>query len=219
MNDRPEVIPATASGARWINSRWVWVTLFIAVCVLSAVASERARAFKEANLPERMANPSTFNEKASGLSGLYEIACRSGVDARRWLLPYRRLRGLHGTLVVVGPERPFNASDCHHLNEWVSAGNAIVYLDDFSFGSGAELLHLLGLGVATRQPITDARVVPAPVPEAQYVKDALVVSADMRIKGGAVIAEDGAGTLLTCAKHGTGGGRVLVGTMPNLCAN
>lgn len=208
---------ATASSTRWYNRPLMWCLLFVILCATTAVLAEHIQNEGGDVLPESVANASTFNNKSSGASGLFEIASRTGLDARRWQVSYRDLRDVKGTLVILGPLKAFSETDCRHLQHWVQQGNSLVYLDNFSILSGSHLLTRLGFTASKQPTILDEKVQPATIPEAAYVNNGLIVSSDSRVSGGTAVASDKQGAFLAQCK--TGAGRVLVGTVGSFCAN
>lgn len=198
--------------------------LFAQVGVLLAltfVAVVTGVAFKEQLdnfVPESVSFPSVFNHKPSGTSGALELVNKAGLKGRDWVMPYRKLFTVRGALVIIAPSESLADYEAEQVLEWVATGNDLIYLDDFSFHSGQEILTKIGLSARDGKSIKESviAVKPDSAPEFKHL-DHLTISADNRLSGTPPLISDSSGTLFADIKYGKG--RVLIGTAPTFIAN
>lgn len=168
-------------------------------------------------LPETTSNPSAYNKKQSGTSGLLEIATKTGMHCRMWLLPYRQLQTQKGTLCVFSPVGSLQDFEVEQILHWVKTGNRLIYLDHFNYSLSRHLLQKLHIDTIDGDKLKDAQIKSAgDIDQFTHVKS-LTVSTDTRLKGGTALLEDKSGTLITKLPYGKG--EIILGTVPNLCAN
>jgi hypothetical protein len=168
-------------------------------------------------LPESSAFPSTYNKKASGISGLSEIVNRLGLKNRLWLLPYRQLGIAHGTLCIFSPHTSFKDYEVDQILKWVKAGNQLIYTDHFSYSLSRHMLSKLGIHTRDGADLKDKEL-PQSTDSGPFshVK-AVTVSTDTRLDGGDSVLKDDSGNVFTRLPYGKG--EIIIGTSPSLCAN
>jgi hypothetical protein len=196
---------------------WWQVVALVSVSTLAILAGTAFDRTMEKYLPESRSFPSTFNKRSSGYSGLFEITNNVGLPARRWQLPYRRLKGVRGVLVMVQPDKSLTSFEVGQVADWVEQGNTLIYFDHFIFSFERQLIKKLGIDAHVQSGLEEA-VVPAKGsrPELAHVP-AIIVTAENRLSGGTPLVSDSSGALLAEISYGKG--RAIVGVMPNLCAN
>lgn len=194
-----------------------WVLVLLAVCVPAVIVGSAFSEGVNQLLPETLPNPTTYNKKASGYSALYELCEKAGLSVKRWELPYRRLSASkqRGTLVLVLPWDILDRADVDYITNWVEKGNDFVYLDYFTYKSGQKLLDRLNVDdVAQRKGAKEQLVeLDQSVPQSQHINSGLKVTSEVKFKGGNTLA-DGYFTEVRLGK-----GRVLIGSVPDLCSN
>ncbi len=205
------------SGRTVDHQIWWQLAVFIAVSALAVYVGMSFDTALEKNLPESRAFPSTMNRRATGYSGLCELTAKVGHSSRCWQLPYRRLKEVKGTLVVIQPDQSLASFEVDQVLDWVRSGNTLIYLDHFIFGFERRLIKKLGFDAAMARRLDEVVVpVKGAKPEFSHVSS-IVVTAENRLEGGTALISDEEGAVLSEKKHGDG--RVLVGVMPSLCAN
>jgi hypothetical protein len=168
-------------------------------------------------LPESSAFPSTYNKKASGISGLSEIVKRLGMKNRLWLLPYRQLGIVHGTLCIFSPHTSFKDYEVDQILKWVKAGNQLIYTDHFNYSLSRHMLNRLGVHTKDGAELKDKELPQtADSGSFSHVKS-VTLSTDTRLEGGTAVLKDGSGSLFTRLPYGKG--EIIIGTAPSLCAN
>ncbi len=192
--------------------------LFVVVSTLAVWLGASYDSELQKYLPESRTLASIFNSKPSGVSGLYEIAKRVGLDCQLWSLPYRQLPEVEGMLVIIQPTESLAEFEVEQILRWVAKGNDLVYLDHLTFKMTRRLVEKLGATAADGAELNEA---PIDVegnkrPEFAHVRR-LQLSTDTRLKGGSPLLSDKSGTLIALFKHGRG--RVYLGTTPSLCTN
>jgi hypothetical protein len=192
--------------------------LFIAASALAVWVGVAYDDELQKYMPESRTLASIFNKRPSGISGLYEIALRVGLECQAWSLPYRQLPDVKGMLVIVAPTDSLAEYETEQILNWVSAGNDLVYLDHLNFQMTRRLSDKLGVKAKDGEELTDQNlpVSESSHPEFTHVHN-LRVSAESRVVGGTSLLTDKSGTLFAEIKHGKG--RVYLGTVPTLCAN
>jgi hypothetical protein len=192
--------------------------LFIAASALAVWVGVAYDDELQKYLPEGRSLASIFNKRPSGLSGLYEIGLKVGLECQSWSLPYRQLPDVKGMLVIIAPTDSLAEYEAEQILNWVSAGNDLVYLDHLSFQMTRRLSDKLGVKAKDGEELTDQNL---PVSENSHPEFAHVhnlrVSAESRVVGGRSLLTDKSGTLFAEIQHGKG--RVYLGTVPTLCAN
>lgn len=203
------------------NSHRIWWQLF-ALLAVSAAAVSTGIAFDEQKdkfWPETEILISVFNKKPSGLSALRELTDKVGIKSAAWQLPYRTLDSKGGMLVICQPTESLSDLDTSQILDWVKKGNDLIYLDHFSYKMTRRLPSKIDVQIKDGEEFTDKTILvdrQKKIPEFQNVP-ALTISAERRIVGGTPLLADKSGTLLSEIKHGQG--RILLGTVPNLCSN
>ncbi len=190
-------------------------------------------------LPDKR-QPSTFNEKASGLSGLFELTNKLGYKTSIWELPYRQLSGVGQTLVTIAPIDTLKEFEVDQILKWVQKGNTWIYFDDFSFFSAGELLEKLKMTLkntgtaATAKPdkelkskngyIEDLDIELESVylrPDEKYIEcqnvGGVKLEPTCRILGGKPVVSDELGQVIALVPIKKG--RVLIGTAVSICEN
>jgi hypothetical protein len=193
------------------------VFVFVLLTIILTLVGKTFDENKVKWLPETSAFPSTYNKKASGISGLYEIVERLDLKNRLWLLPYRQLGIVHGTLCVFSPASSFKDYEADQILNWVKAGNQLIYIDNFNYSLSKNLLHKLGVRTKDGDALKDK--------EFGQTKDAgpfshvksVFLTTDTRLEGGKPVLTDESGSVFTRLPYGKG--EIILGTTPNLCAN
>jgi hypothetical protein len=196
-----------------------WLVVLILVCIPAVLVGSAFSDSMSQVLPETLPFPSTFNKKPSGYSAMFEVAEKVNLKPKRWQSAYRTLsKDAHGTLIMVLPWEVPSRNDVDNIMKWVAKGNDLIYLDFFTYRSGQKFLEQLNLRSVARTSIKEKVVPVSPgVPESEGLPH-LIVSSEAAIVGGTpIIAEDKTGSLLVTVQHGKG--RVLIGSVPELCAN
>jgi hypothetical protein len=210
-------LTSTTLNTRIEPQRKWWLLVLLLVCIPAVLVSSHYSDTMNQMLPETLPFPSTYNQKASGYAALYELCKKTGVSAARWESPYRQLDKERGTLVIALPWESLSKGDVDQIIKWVKAGNDLVYLDFLSYRSGAELLHQLKMGSKMHTESKDAvYTINSQLPEAANAPS-LKVTTDVVVTGGNRVAGPDDYAFLTSATVGKG--RVLVGSVPELCAN
>jgi hypothetical protein len=171
----------------------------------------------DALLPEVTLQPSIFNKRASGLSGLFEIAEKRGLACQPWQDTYRELKNVHGLLLIASPNDSLTAMETDQILTWVGKGNALIYFDQFNSQDDKRALKKLGLAYSLGKKLTDKTLSPCPKANNCAYVEHFVLSGDARVNGGQEIAKDEDGALLSEVSFGKG--RILIGTTPQMCAN
>jgi hypothetical protein len=194
-----------------------WLLLLPLLCLVAAVAKESFGDAMDSFVPETAPITSTHNKRASGYTGLYELATKMGLQAQRFERSYRYLKSRHGTLVMIGPWESPTLAESKELVRWLAAGNNLVLLDDFATPSSKIILAGLGLEFDPAQPKEEVISIAPGVPESKLV-DTIKAPCEGHLSGEiATIARDAGGAVLMQATLGKG--RCLVGTLPALCSN
>lgn len=196
----------------------IWqLPLLAIVCFIASSVSERFDKELSRFLPETVANCSTYNDKASGYKGLYELAERVGKKCTRFNKSYRDLSAKNGVLIVVAPTEPMMTHDVDRVLAWVSKGNSCIYLDYCMYGSGRYLLEKIGVTSIVSDSLDDWKFTEIPkIEEMEHVKQ-MVLSSETRLRGGEVLVNDKHGSLAIRVKHGAGS--IIIASLPNLCSN
>jgi hypothetical protein len=196
----------------------VWRLLVLAMVSVVAVWIGLANnAVLQNYLPESRIFASSFNRRASGVSGLFEIAREVGIKCVPWDQPYRQLPETKGLLVIIEPSTSLAEFEVEQILNWVKQGNDLIYLDNLTYKMTRRLVENLGITVRDGKELTDAAL---PIKQKSKLFDhirSLKVSAQTRLSAGTTLLGDDSGTLITKVKHGNG--TVYVGTVPNLCSN
>jgi hypothetical protein len=198
----------------------IWWQLF-ALLFVSGLSVYSGIAFDEQKdkfWPETEILISVFNKKPSGLSGMHEIAARTGLKSIVWQLPYRNLSETKGMLVILQPTKSLSELDTKQILDWVDKGNDLVYFDHFSYKLTRRLIDTLKIDTKDGEEFVDKKlsVQQSAAPAFAHVSS-LQLSAERRISGGQPLLKDASGTLITIVKHGKG--RILLGTVPSICSN
>lgn len=206
-----------STGAAQPHQLWWQISALVGVSTLAVLAGTAFDRVIEQYLPESRSFPSTFNRRSSGYSALFEITRKAGLPARRWQLPYRRLKDARGVLVMVQPNRSLSAFEVDQVADWLEQGNTLIYFDHFIFSFQRRLIKKLGMDAHVQSGLEEA-VVPVKGlrPELAHVP-AIIVTAENRLTAGTPLISDSSGALLAEIEYGKG--RAIVGVMPSLCAN
>lgn len=203
-----------------VPSRRKWLLLvLLLICIPAVFVSRQFTSSLNQILPETLPFPSTYNDKASGYSALYELCSKTGVKASRWEAPYRQLlsKGTKGTLVIVLPWESLSRGDFDQILKWVKQGNDLVYFDYLTYRTGNELLAQLKMYSSPHKAVKDALYTALPsLPETANAST-LRVSADVVIAGGNAVIGPDQRSYLAWTRYGDG--RVLIGAVPEFCAN
>jgi hypothetical protein len=204
---------ATGQRKRFYAGAFVFVLLTIILTCVGKTFDDN----KEKWLPETSAFPSTYNKKASGISGLSEIVNRLGLKNRLWLLPYRQLGIVHGTLCVFSPLSSFKDYEVDQILNWVKAGNQLIYTDNFNYSLSRHMLHKLGVRTKDGDELKDKELSStADAGPFSHVKS-VILTTDTRLEGGKTVLKDESGSVFTRLPYGKG--EIIIGTAPSLCAN
>lgn len=199
------------------RSRLFWIVVLALVCVPAVFVSGSSKDAMNSFMPETFPFPSTYNKKMSGYSAFYELCQKVGFDCERWEMPYRQLDSQHqGTLVIVGPWQLLTKTDLDNLIRWVKEGNDLVYIDDFSYRTGTDVLDRLGLHARYQTEIKDGAVPVVPGAKPTNTPWLKLSAGAVFVDGVALAGRDGACYLV--AAH-PGKGHCLVGSTPEICAN
>lgn len=196
-----------------------WLVVLAIACLAGVMVSEKWNSQVDSFFPESLPNPSTYNRKPSGYSGLKELTKKLGISTSTWELPYRYLKknNVSGTLVLVAPQETPSQSEVNQIADWVKSGNHLIYLDYFSYRTGKAMTDKFDIEPFDSVALTDkALPFDAKPPESAFVKE-LILSGDVRLNGGLPLVSDNHGAFLSEIKYGKG--RVLVGSVPTLAAN
>jgi hypothetical protein len=196
----------------------VWLIVVLSLVSVPAVLmSNSSKDAMNSFMPETFPFPSTFNKKMSGYSAFYELCQKVGFKCQRWEMPYRELNYQHqGTLVIVTPWQLLTKGDLQYLDRWVKDGNDLVYLDDFSYRTGTDVLHKFGLHARYKSEIKDATV--NVISGAKQTNTPfLKLSAQAVFTGGAAVAGGDGAAYLTVVQPGKG--QCLIGSTAEMCAN
>ncbi len=212
---------STTTPAPGLNRMWWQIGILLLV---SAVMVYTGSAFDDElkkYVPEGRQLASTYNDKATGLMALYQLAESAGEKVIAWQSPYRYLDSKEGMLVLIAPTESLAPFQIDQILAWVKKGNQLVYIDDLTFDLTSYLANKLGVTVnvvnKTMKKPVDQDIEPLPgIAELAYV-DTLRLSSNVRVKGGTPIAADTSGSFLTAINYGKG--RVLFGTCPSMLAN
>lgn len=214
----------------------IQLAVLLAASALSVVTGVVFNKELEKMMPDKRTS-STFNQKASGLSGLYELTNRLGYKAARFELPYRQLQGRGQTLLTVAPPETLKEFEVDQIIKWVEKGNTWIYLDDFSFYSASDILAKLKLSAKTAginkkfdQKISKQSTLESvdfkpdtiyvhPVDKFEQNKDVggLKIEPICRLSGGEPIVEDSLGTIISMVPLEKG--KVIVGGLVSICEN
>src|SRR5579883_2056943 len=196
---------------------WWQLALLFMVSAVSVYVGISFNVKVEGFLPEATPLPSIFNRRASGFSGLSEIAKRAGFSCQPWQSTYRELKNTHGLLCIVRPIESFNKVEEVQILNWLAKGNWLIYLDRFDTVDSQRFLKKLGLRFKVGKKVSDQLFTPSPDAEnCPYVRH-LVLSAQDRLSGGRSVVEDADGKLITEIDYGDG--HAIIGTTTSLCAN
>jgi hypothetical protein len=172
---------------------------------------------KDNYLPESHTLPSVFNRKPSGTSGLKEIAGKSGIKCKEWVLPYRQLPLIKGVLVIISPSESLADFESKQILNWVKDGNDLIYLDQFDYKFTRRLLSEIAVDATEGTALVDSTIkFDSSKPEFTHVSE-LTVTTDMRLTGAPALVSDASGIIVGTLKHGKG--RILIGTVPSLVSN
>lgn len=216
---------------------FIQIGILLAVSALSVFTGSVFNKEIAKMLPDKRTS-STYNEKASGLSGLWELTEKLGYKTARWELPYRQLGGLNHTLVTISPPETLKEFEVEQILKWVKKGNTWIYFDDFSFFSASQILGKLKLtqkdvfgetvdkkgAKKNKNSLEDLDIVVESVylrPKDSWSECAgvqgLKLEPTSRLSGGQAVVEDEKGQLITCVPLKKG--RVLIGTPVSICEN
>jgi len=227
-NGTPTVVPdgfvdlskPTKSGSHQL---WWQIGSLVAVSALAVITGSAFDEEWKKVLPEGRPLASTFNKRATGLMAVYKLTESLGIKTSAWEQPYRQLKNVEGTLVVIAPLESLQPFETDQILEWVKAGNQLVYIDDMTFELSSRMARVLDVKVKhignpnkeAHSEDVDAKPTGAH-PELANVK-AFKLSSMTRVSGGDPIASDNLGAFLTVVQYGKG--RVLFGSCPTILAN
>lgn len=203
------------------NRLWWQIAALVAVSALAVVTGSAFDEEWKKVVPEGRQMASMFNKRATGLKAAAQLAKDVGAPVEAWERPYRELKDVRGTLVLITPTESLQPFQTEQILSWVSKGNDLIYTDDMQFELSNTVARKLGLKAkAARTPgkkSVEVDIVPVgKLPELANVKTLRLESAT-RVDGGTPIAKDGRGAYFTVTKFGKG--RVLFGTCPSFLAN
>lgn len=203
------------------NRLWWQIAALVGVSALAVFTSSAFDDEWKKVVPEGRQMASMFNKRATGLKAAAQLAKEIGAPVEAWEHPYRELKDMRGTLVLISPTESLQPFQTEQILSWVSKGNDLIYTDDMQFALTNALAHKLGL--KTKSARTSGKkagyvdIVPlGELPELANVNILRLESAS-RVEGGNPIAKDRRGSYFTIVKHGKG--RVLFGTCPSFLAN
>ena len=172
---------------------------------------------KQNFMPEDQMLASVFNRKPSGTSGAEEIAQKAGLICKEWVLPYRQLSLIKGTLIIIAPTDALAEFEAKQVLDWVKEGNHLVFVDHFDYKFTRRLLKEIkvdakeGASLVNVSVKTQTRAV-----RSCNVPD-LTLTADMRLTGAPPLVSDKSGILFAKLKYGRG--QILIGTAPSFISN
>lgn len=201
------------------NQIWWQLGIFLVVSTAAAVIGVHFKEKFARFVPENLSNPSAMNKKPSGSSGFYELTKLVGLKSYVWKLPYRDLKSVKGQLVIVGPKESLSKLEIDEVMNWVSAGNDLVYLDQFSNPYSKSILQPLSLFVFDAGAHQNVQALTkAELPVTRFVGIPVVsYVSSFQVGNGTPILKAGNDIVLMETHHGAG--RVLIGTTANLIAN
>lgn len=214
----------------------VQLGVLLAASALSVITGVVFKKELDKIMPDKRSS-STFNEKASGLSGLFELTQRLGYKVARWELPYRQLSGQGQTLVTIAPPDTLKEFEVEQIIKWVKKGNTWIYLDDFSFYSASDILSKFKMSAKTagiskkidktmdkqssleQLDLTPEMVYVHPIEKYAENKDVggLKLEPTCRLSGGEPIVEDTLGRIVSFVPLEKG--KVIVGGLVSICEN
>ncbi|HEY9772272.1 MAG TPA: DUF4350 domain-containing protein [Planktothrix sp.] len=217
-SDQSAPNPVATNSHEFRRRLFIQILVLLTVTCGAAVTGLLAEQQLDNYLPETKTLPSVFNRKASGTSGVFEVANKSGIAATAWLFPYRELPTVKGALVIISPSESLAEFEARQILDWVREGNDLVYLDHFAFKLTRRMLKLMNVDASDAQSITDAKITPGDKnPLFAHVAQ-LTVSADTRLTGApALLTDKDGGILFATIKLGKG--HILLGTVPSLISN
>ncbi len=210
--------------------------VLLAASALSVITGVVFKKELDKIMPDKRSS-STFNEKASGLSGLFELTQRLGYKVARWELPYRQLSGQGQTLVTVAPPDTLKEFEVEQIIKWVKKGNTWIYLDDFSFYSASDILSKFKMSAKTtgiskkidktidkqssleQLDLAPEMVYVHPIEKYSENKDVggMKLEPTCRLNGGEPIVEDTLGRIVSFVPLEKG--KVIVGGLVSICEN
>ncbi|MBZ0189738.1 MAG: DUF4350 domain-containing protein [Candidatus Obscuribacterales bacterium] len=218
MSQPDQDTAASKSSRRPALRLFIQLGLLLAVSGLIVSMGESYKDQLDRFLPEQRLLASTYNKKPSGLSGLLTLTQNMGHPVDTWELSYRRLHSIKGMLVLIAPVQSLESFEIEQIMDWVSEGNDLVYLDNFSIGLTRHVLKTVGMSV--RSQVAELNESELPIdgdnPILSMV-DSVTVSAGLRLIGGEALIKDNQGAVLALARHGNG--RIFLGSCPTLLNN
>lgn len=196
---------------------WWQLAILLMVSSISVYVGLSFNEKVEGLMPETTLMPSIFNRKASGLSGLFEIARRAGLNCRAWQNSYRELKAEHGLLFIISPTDSLTKLETEQILNWVKEGNSLVYFDQFNYPQGKRTLDKLGLSYTLGKKLNNEAITLSEGASTGSHVQHLILSGEARVTGGMPIAQDKDGSLLAEVSYGRG--RALIGMIPSFCAN
>jgi len=214
----------------------IQLSVLLAASALSVITGVVFQKELDKMMPDRRSS-STFNEKASGLSGLFELTRRLGYKAARFELPYRQLQGYGQTLITIAPKETLKEFEVDQIIKWVKKGNTWIYLDDFSFYSASDILSKFKMSAKTagmnkkvdqkvskQSSLDDLDFKPEmiyvhPIEKFEENKDVggLKLEPTSRLSGGQPIVEDSLGQIVSFVPLEKG--KVIIGGLVSICEN
>lgn len=214
----------------------IQLAVLLAASALSVVTGVVFKKELDRMLPDSRTS-STFNEKASGLSGLFELTKKLGYKVSRFELPYRHLQGYGQTLVTIAPQETLKEFEVDQIIKWVKKGNTWIYLDDFSFYSASDILAKFKMSAKTtgvnkkvdqklnkQSSLDDLDFKPEmiyvrPVDKFEENKNVggLKLEPTCRLSGGEPIVEDSLGRIVSFVPLEKG--KVIIGGLVSICEN
>ncbi|MBY0359032.1 MAG: DUF4350 domain-containing protein [Candidatus Obscuribacterales bacterium] len=201
---------------KW-NPLFLLLPLFLlALFLLPQDAQQQLNRF----VPEITPFASSYNQKPSGYSALYELCQRTGLKTAQWQKSYRDLKTVHGALLFVAPIHPPSDSEVAQILEWVDQGNDFVLLDKVTFGRD-KFLAALKMQQFTKTDSSRVRMYrPDPACSVMTHVPWLFVNSKVRFTQTANMESllvDGVGTIIAQIKYGRG--RFLIVPASDFCAN
>ncbi|MBX9877860.1 MAG: DUF4350 domain-containing protein [Candidatus Obscuribacterales bacterium] len=202
------------------NQIWLQMAIFILVSTTAALVSVHFKEKVSLLAPEVTINPSVLNKKASGSSAIYELTKIAGLNTHVWKLPYRDLKSIKGQLVMISPNHSLEKFERDLILDWVSKGNSLIYLDQFSNPYSKEVLGTFNIWTHSNKKQIDVAALPEPnLRVTRFVgptKVSYLESFDTGRHLVPVLRND-KDILMVELRHGKG--NILLGTTANLVAN
>ncbi len=208
------------AGKSITNQIWWQIAIFVIVSSAAAMVSVHFKERVSRFVPETIINPSVLNKKASGSSAIYELTKIAGLNTSLWKLPYRDLKSIKGQLVIISPNHSLEKFERDLILDWVSKGNSLIYLDQFSNPYSKEVLGTFNIWTHSNKAQVDVSALPEPNLRVTRFVGPIKVSYLQSFDTGrhlVPVLRNDKDILMVELRHGNG--NILLGTTANLVAN